>query len=120
MTLLELQRIADQGYGDGSMTPYYNQTTGKPKLYAKGGDTLARFVAIELAETFEPSASDENQLEEAQRVIEGAIADLDNALQALWGKWKGVNNAKEPVLYFGHQNISRETCQIHNLIKNEI
>jgi len=46
VTLLELQKLADEGYGDDTMRPYYNQKTGQPKPGSGGGDGLARFVAV--------------------------------------------------------------------------
>lgn len=93
MKLLELQKLADEGYGDDTMHPYYNQKTGMPVMNPKeGGDTLARFVAIELAETFDEKASTGQQLAEARRVISAAIDDLENVLRALWDRpeLKGV------------------------------
>jgi hypothetical protein len=84
MNLLQLQQLADKGYGDGTMGCYYNHKTGKPKLYARsGGDTLAKFIAIELAETFEPDAPEGDQLAEAIRVMVRASEDLGNVIDVL-------------------------------------
>jgi hypothetical protein len=41
------------------------------------GDTLADFIIIELAETYDPKASREEQLEEAQRSMNAAFMQLD-------------------------------------------
>lgn len=87
MNLLQLQQLADEAYGDGAMTPYYNQKTGKPVMDPNyGGDTLAKFVAIELAETFEPDDPEEHQLQEAFRVMETAQGEIGDVIAAILNK----------------------------------
>lgn len=90
MKLAELQNLANQGYGrcggDDSMRPYYNRKTGQARPFAKGGDSLARFVALELAETFNETLDEHEQLDGAICALENAKADLDGAIQIL--DWK--------------------------------
>ncbi len=90
MKLLDLQNLVSSGYGragaDGSMGPYYNHKTGQAKPNAKGGDGLARFVAIEIAETFDATLDEHEQLDEAIQALENAQADLGGAIRTL--DWK--------------------------------
>lgn len=55
-------------------------------LAAKGenvGDTLARFIAIELKETYDETSSDAEQLAMAVRTLERAALRLNNVVAAL-------------------------------------
>ena len=75
MTLDELIAVASTDYpevGEYHRHPEENH-----------GDTLAKFVAIELADTFDPTATDEDQREEAQQVMQSAIDDLQKVIDAL-------------------------------------
>lgn len=90
MNLLQLQQLADEAYGDGSMTPYYNRKTGKPVMNPKdGGDTLAKFIAIELGETFVADAPEGDQLAEAIRVMLMAEKNIGDVTAALMSKQRG-------------------------------
>lgn len=82
MKLKELIAIADEAYPDGLVALYTNDKTGK---FEDGphGDGLARFIACELCETFEPKASKKDQLNEAVRVLERAQSELQEVIDAL-------------------------------------
>ena len=75
MTLVELLNKANKGYPDGFLSTYYDEKTGKP-IEGASGDTLAEFVVREISETYSEGISDEDQMDEALRVIERARTDL--------------------------------------------
>jgi len=75
-----LERIisaADQGYGDGLVLQSYKN----PRRFC--GDTLAKFVAIELKETFDSDLSPAEQVAEAVRAMSVARTDIENVIGAL-------------------------------------
>ena len=74
MKLAELIAAANKAYPDGLIEQSFNPDTGKAKDGA--GDTLALFIVRELSETFDPEASDEDQIKEAVRVLNTAINEL--------------------------------------------
>ena len=82
MTLLELLNAANLGYPDGYLAEYYNSKTGALKKHGSG-DTLAKFIALELIDTFDSKASDDSQIDEATRVLESARRDLLGVIEAL-------------------------------------
>jgi hypothetical protein len=82
MKLVDLLKKANQGYDDGFLSEYFSEETGE--LIEGQGDTLARFVVIELSETFDPDADDDAQLMEATRVMESVKDDIQNVIEALW------------------------------------
>ena len=47
------------------------------------GDTLAEFVVQEIAETYDPKATDKAQLEEAARLMRWACIELEAVIKAL-------------------------------------
>lgn len=77
MTLDELIAIVDSGYGDGVVRNYHEDRDGDH------GDILAKFIAVEVAETFDGDSSDADQFSEAERVLERAQEDIARALHAL-------------------------------------
>ena len=81
MTFLDLLNQANTGYPDGFLARYYHAGSGEP--VANSGDTLAQFIVTDLRETFDPGGTDENQLEEAARVLERARADLASTISAI-------------------------------------
>jgi len=81
MTLLELLKKANEGYDDGFLSEYFNEDTGE--LVDGKGDTLAQFIVIELSETFDPEATDEDQIGEAIRVMDAGKSDIAGVLHAL-------------------------------------
>lgn len=83
MRLKELLDLANQGYPDGGLADYYDD---QGQLVENTGDSLARFVVIELAETYEDVADEtrELQLIRARDVIRRAAADLEGVLDGLY------------------------------------
>lgn len=87
MTLLKLLEIANKGYDEeGTLAMHYHAKTGKlksPGAMTKLGDGLARFVVVEIAETFDPEASSADQVAEAIRVMESAGREIEGVIGAL-------------------------------------
>jgi hypothetical protein len=79
ITLLQLIKAADRGYNQDDVIEMYHR---HPK--GKHGDELARFIARELQETYDPKASPEDQLQEAIRVIHVATNELDDVSRSLY------------------------------------
>jgi hypothetical protein len=55
----------------------------QPRNNPQGGDTLARFIAFELAETFDPQADDGTQIATAIRAMQTAADGLGAVAHAL-------------------------------------
>jgi hypothetical protein len=81
ISLRELVRIAAAAYNidDGNESSWDEVIDSNGRLVARGklGDTLAEFIIIELAETYDPKARREDQLKEAERCMNTAIMQLD-------------------------------------------
>ena len=80
MTLNDLIRAAASGYPDAMVLEYWDFEGAKPQNNPDGGDTLARFVALELVETFDSETTDEEQISEAVRVLTRAVDDLQSVI----------------------------------------
>lgn len=77
MTLKELIDIVDEAYPDGVVGQCHADPAGDH------GDTLAKFVEVELRETFDPDVGTRDQLVEALRVMETARDELQGVVDAL-------------------------------------
>lgn len=77
MKLDELVDIVDAAYPDGYVRLYYDDPEGEH------GDTLAKFIAVELKDTYDEDASTADQLEEAGRVMAVACDQLQGVIAAL-------------------------------------
>lgn len=77
MKLSEIIAVADRAYPDGLVQAHYENPDGQH------GDTLAEFIALELRDTYDADASDEDQWSEAARVVRRARDELDKVLSAL-------------------------------------
>jgi hypothetical protein len=84
MKLEALIDIADQAYPDGLVRNYFDDPQGNH------GDSLARFIAFELTETFDENANDENQLIQAIHVIANGRDELEQVLDALGEKARNL------------------------------
>lgn len=73
MTLRELIEVADEGYSQNGQFPIL---TYHEDPESEHGDTLAKWVAIELANTYDADETDEEQLSEACDAIMSAINQL--------------------------------------------
>ena len=83
MKLVELQQLAHKGYAFGeSMADYFNPETGMPTAW-HSGDSLEWFMHVEIAETFDSEASDEDQIDTAVRALESAQRDLQGSIGSL-------------------------------------
>jgi len=81
--LVALQELALKGYSDlFAMGDYFDPETGNPTDWHTG-DSLEWFMAIEIAETYDPDNSTEDQLGEAIRVLTRGVADLQGAINKL-------------------------------------
>ena len=83
MTTTTLERIievADGAYPDRLVSAYHEDPFGNH------GDTLAKFVAVELGETFEdaPQGAESYAFEYAAERIDRAIEELRAVSNALW------------------------------------
>jgi hypothetical protein len=76
MTLNQLICRAASVYPEAFVLQYWDMEKQAPKANLFGGDTLAQFVAFELAETFEEEASDGDQIATAVKVMQSAADDL--------------------------------------------
>jgi hypothetical protein len=77
MKLKALIEIIDAAYPDGLVGLHYKNPRGKH------GDGLARFIAQEIKETFEPAASDTEQLENAIEKMQTAENEISGIIRAL-------------------------------------
>ena len=77
MTLDELIRRVNEAYPDDLIEQYHRDPKGEH------GDGLARFIAAEVRETFEPDSSDEYQLATAAQHLESAMNELAGVVEAL-------------------------------------
>ncbi len=83
MTLNQLICRAASVYPEAWPLVYWDMETQQPKANPVGGDTLAMFIAIELAETFEEEADDGVQIAAAVKAMQTAADDLAAVAQAL-------------------------------------
>jgi len=81
MRLDAIIRIADKAYPDGLVGQAYKQIKAKKPVSV--GDTLAEFIAREITETYEPTAGTKVQLDEAIRVMETAVREVEAVRSAL-------------------------------------
>lgn len=81
MTIKQLLDKANEGYPDGYLEMFYDDKGNENKRGV--GDTLAKFIVIELIETFDPEADNDAQINEAVRVMENAVRDLQATISAL-------------------------------------
>ena len=82
MTLVQLLNKANEGYEDHFLSEFYHPKTGKFNRKAEG-DGLARFIVIEISETFDAEAADLQQVDEAIRVMVQAKEDIRGVLRVL-------------------------------------
>lgn len=83
MKLEALIEIASNGYPDGMIGRCFRNKKAN-------GDTLALFLAKEIEDTFDKTASDADQLTEALRILDAAIREIQSVR-------KGVVKALESI-----------------------
>jgi len=90
MKLVTILNKANEAYPDGFLSEYFDESTGVPT--EGSGDGLAKFIVDEIRETYDDSASDKDQIQEAFRVIIRGVANLEAVCLALHRMriWDGV------------------------------
>ena len=83
MDLNEIVWRAASVYPDDLVLSYWDSTREQPRRNTKAGDTLAEFIAIELADTYDPDASEGVQLATAIGAMQRAINELEAVRAAL-------------------------------------
>ena len=83
MTLNEIVTRAASAYPDCWVLQYWNMKKQCVVSNRYGGDSLAQFIAQELQDTYDPDASDDDQLDMAVRKMREAAADLQAIVLAL-------------------------------------
>lgn len=82
MKINELIELVGEHYDDNFTDEYWNYTNERFDPNG-GGDGLAKFVVIEINDTFEPDATTDEQLEEAIRVMQAARNQLNDLIAGL-------------------------------------
>jgi hypothetical protein len=82
MKLGQLVAAANSKYPDQFLSQYFD-VAGEKFLTRGCGDGLARFIVVEIRDTFDRAANDAAQLDEAIRVLEQGQTDLESALRGL-------------------------------------
>ncbi len=80
MKCKELLDIANKGYPDGFLSEYYDDQGNSKDGF---GDGLAKFVVVELIETFSPDQDDAEQVSVAVHCLENAVQELQAIIEAL-------------------------------------
>ena len=83
MTLNQLVCRAASVYPDGVILDYWDMEKECPRENPNGGDTLARFIAVELHDTYDPQASNGEQVATAARAMQRASDELAVVTHAL-------------------------------------
>lgn len=84
MQLNDLIHIASAAYPDGLIAEeYWDFERGRPRKNPDGGDTLAQFIANEISDTYDPDATDRNQIRTAMKALSMASDDLAAVMAAL-------------------------------------
>jgi len=83
MQLNQLICRAASVYPDAFVLQYWDLENQCPKDNPDGGDTLAQFIAREIADTFNSEEKDDVQVETAVRAMESAAEDIQGVARAL-------------------------------------
>lgn len=83
MKVKELIKLASSSYHDDKIMEYWDDSENRPNQLVPAGDTLALFIANELYETCDESASHEDQITTAIRVLSRAAQDIDDIIAGL-------------------------------------
>lgn len=82
MKLRTLIEAANTHYPDEFLTQYFDLARGRLRRRS-AGDGLARFVVVEIVETYESGASDAEQIDRAIRVVRRAEYELGSVVKGL-------------------------------------
>ena len=83
MMIQQLICRAASTYPDAYPLQYFDLEKGEPKANPLGGDTLAQFIAQELADTYDADASDGEQIATAVKAMQRASDDLGAVAHSL-------------------------------------
>ena len=83
LTLDELIRAASLGYPDGMLEENYDFENHRPVSRDQTSDGLARFLVVELCETFDEDAVDWQQVETAKKALRMAQRDLSGVYESV-------------------------------------
>jgi hypothetical protein len=88
MDINQIIKLANVRYPGGVLDAHWNWEAKKPRINAAYGenDTLALFIVREISETYDPDASDLQQMAEAYRVILRGISDMESVADELFKK----------------------------------
>lgn len=85
MKRVELLNLANQGYPDGFLSEYFDQETGDYREEGSG-DVLAKAIVAELTDTFDPDATDQEQVDTACHFLANYCRDI-GAVQDVLARW---------------------------------
>ena len=91
MDINDIMRIAGNAYVDAFTDIFWDYDKKEPK-YDESGDTLAKFIVIELYETYDPDAPTEAQLMTAANAMIVAYQDVREVANALTDKYEQNND----------------------------
>ncbi len=94
MKINEMMRLVAAGYGDGGTDAFWDY--GNEMMDCEGtGDTLAEFVVREIHDTFDPQATEDEQMEEAIRVMKCAERQIHDLVYSLGHAQDKLNREKK-------------------------
>ena len=88
MTLKDIIKIADKAYPDGLVKACFKDPTHD------GGDTLAKFIALETKDVYERSQPAEYQINMVAGALDRAARELDAVVKTLLTKRREILAAK--------------------------
>jgi len=83
MKINDIIDVVNKAYGDGLIAAYWDYDNSCFKENPNGGDGLAEFIAQELYETFDPKASNKEQINTASKALGRAERQMYNAFMAI-------------------------------------
>jgi hypothetical protein len=86
MDINKIMEVVSQRYDDGLIAQCWDEKKKCPvsaKKAREAGDGLAYFIVIEISETYDPVASDAEQIAEAIRVMNSASYQLSEVIDGL-------------------------------------
>jgi hypothetical protein len=83
MTINELIAAAAGAYPEAFVLQYWDVQASEPVENPDGGDSLAEFIARELADTYDGAATNEAKIATAARKMREAARDLNAVADAL-------------------------------------
>lgn len=85
MTLNQIMHRAASAYPEAHILQYWNEWHQRAVDNPGGDDTLAKFIAQELYETYDATESDEHQVNIAVGAMRHAIDSMTDVMEALSG-----------------------------------